>query len=137
MPFVIPQPPLIVIADDFGGILADYALQAGRWKASKQSVAITGTCASSCTLYLMAKHTCVTASAKIQLHAAFDRRDGKLVPWATDLLMHAYPPPLRNWVRRHGGLTANVLTLEGHDLTSMFPVCATAASEGMVALRHH
>lgn len=126
--YAIPAPPAIVIQDDLGGVLADYAIQAGRWKAARQAVAINGTCASACTLYLATPNACVSTSAIVKLHAPFDNRNGHAVAWARDMMMQAYPAPLRRWIRQHGGLTADILTLEGRELTAMFPTCTTATA---------
>jgi hypothetical protein len=38
-------------------------------------------------------------------------------------LVSAYPPRVRSWISRHGGLTNNVILLRGSELTAFYPRC--------------
>ena len=71
-------------------------------------------------------HICVTSRARLGFHTAwrpdeFGRpvisRDG------TDVLMSNYPPQIRNWIFRHGGLSPRLMYLNGTELASMYPAC--------------
>jgi hypothetical protein len=53
-----------------------------------------------------------------------DRR-GRLYaePEASQLVLEAYPSPVRDWIHRHGGLSSRLLLLRGRELTAMYPPC--------------
>jgi hypothetical protein len=34
-----------------------------------------------------------------------------------------YPPEIRTWIDRHGGLTPQLVTMRGRDLTALYPFC--------------
>jgi len=70
---------------------------------------------------------CVTRRAILGFHAA------KLVDVGgraysagqfTRLVTATYPPPVRAWINRHGGLTSKPLFLKGRDLAAMYRPCA-------------
>jgi hypothetical protein len=42
--------------------------------------------------------------------------------------MEVYPPDLRGWIARHGGLTSKIIYLQGRDLSAIVPACAASAS---------
>jgi hypothetical protein len=44
-------------------------------------------------------------------------------PEASELVLEAYPSPVRNWIIRHGGLTSRVLLLRGRELAVMYRPC--------------
>jgi hypothetical protein len=67
---------------------------------------------------------CVTPRAKLVFHSAWDAAadetvaaDGNRILWAS------YPGSVRQWIERHGGLHARLITLDGWDLVTMFSVC--------------
>src|SRR5579875_3621992 len=91
-------------------------------RASGERVVIDGPCLSACTLVLSIvprDRICVTRRAVLGFHAArsIDRR-GRIYPEpeATRLVLETYPPPVRKWIRRHGGLTSRLLLLRGRQL---------------------
>jgi hypothetical protein len=43
--------------------------------------------------------------------------DGNRILWAS------YPENVRRWIRRRGGLHAQLITLSGAELAAMFPIC--------------
>src|ERR1700744_6590410 len=82
-----------------------------RVRDSGEIVVIDGPCLSACTLVLSVvpnDRICVTRRAVLGFHAArsIDRR-GRLYaePEASDVVLEAYPPPVRSWIQRHGGLS--------------------------------
>src|SRR5882757_10969116 len=86
-----------------------------RVRASGERVVIDGPCLSACTLVLSMvpnNRICVTRRAILGFHAArsIDRR-GRFYsePEATELVLEAYPSPVRGWIHRHGGLTSHLL----------------------------
>jgi len=96
---------------------------------SGERVVIDGPCLSACTLVLMSvphRRICVTPRAILGFHAATSRDFyGRPVsePEATDVVLAAYPPPVRQWIARHGGLSARMLLLRGRELAAMYPRC--------------
>jgi hypothetical protein len=100
-----------------------------RVRDSGERVVIDGPCLSACTLVLSMvpnNRICVTRRAILGFHAArsMDRR-GRLYaePEASQLVLEAYPSPVRDWIRRHGGLSSRLLLLRGRELTAMYPPC--------------
>jgi hypothetical protein len=98
-------------------------------RASGETVVIDGPCLSACTLVLSVvpnDRICVTRRAVLGFHAArsIDRR-GRLYaePEASEAVLEAYPGPVRDWIRRRGGLTSRLLLLRGRDLAAIYPRC--------------
>jgi hypothetical protein len=100
-----------------------------RVRDSGERVVIDGPCLSACTLVLSMvpnNRICVTRRAVLGFHAArsIDRR-GRLYsePEASQLVLQAYPAPVRGWIRHHGGLTSRLLLLRGRELAAIYPSC--------------
>jgi hypothetical protein len=98
-------------------------------RASGERVVIDGPCLSACTLVLSvvpAGRICVTRRAILGFHAArsIDRK-GRMYaePEASDVVLQAYPGPVRGWIRRRGGLTSHLLLLRGRELAAIYPSC--------------
>jgi hypothetical protein len=96
---------------------------------SGERVVIDGPCLSACTLVVsMVPETriCVTRRAILGFHAArsVDRRGRTYAePEASQLVLQAYPAPVRDWIIRHGGLTSRLLLLRGRELATIYPRC--------------
>jgi len=59
-------------------------------------------------------------------HAArsIDRRGRTYAePEASRAVQEAYPAPVRDWIRRRGGLTSRLLLLRGRELAAIYPRC--------------
>jgi hypothetical protein len=100
-----------------------------RVRESGERVVIDGPCLSACTLVLSmvpGNRICVTRRAVLGFHAArsIDRR-GRIYaePEASELVLEAYPSPVRSWIRRRGGLTSRLLLLRGRELAAIYPSC--------------
>ena len=98
-------------------------------KNSGERVVIDGPCLSACTLVLSmvpSERICVTRRAVLGFHAArsVDRR-GRIYaePEASQLVLEAYPGPVRDWITRHGGLTSRLLLLRGRELAALYRRC--------------
>jgi hypothetical protein len=96
---------------------------------SGERVVIDGPCLSACTLVLSIvpnDRICVTRRAVLGFHAArsIDRR-GRLYaePEASQVVLHAYPAPVQDWINRRGGLTSHLLLLRGRELTAIYRPC--------------
>jgi hypothetical protein len=69
---------------------------------------------------------CVTRRAILGFHAARSMgRRGRLYaePEASEYVLEAYPAPIRDWIRRHGGLSSHLLLLRGRELAAIYPTC--------------
>ena len=96
---------------------------------SGERVVIDGPCLSACTLVLSMvpnDRICVTRRAVLGFHAArsIDRR-GRMYaePEASELVLEAYPAPVRGWIRNRGGLSSRLLLLRGRELAAIYPSC--------------
>jgi hypothetical protein len=98
-------------------------------RASGERVVIDGPCISACTLVLSVvpnERICVTRRAVFGFHGArsMDRRGRTYAePEASELVLEAYPPAVRDWISRRGGLTSRLLLLRGRELATMYPRC--------------
>jgi hypothetical protein len=73
-----------------------------------------------------ATRICVTRRAILGFHAArsIDRRGRTYAePKASELVLQAYPEPVRDWIIRHGGLSSRLLLLRGRELTAIYRRC--------------
>jgi hypothetical protein len=100
-----------------------------RVRDSGETVVIDGPCLSACTLVLSMvpnERICVTRRAVLGFHAArsIDRR-GRMYaePEASELVLEAYPAPVRGWIRHRGGLSSRLLLLRGRELAAIYPSC--------------
>ena len=112
-----------------GGQVGPFIALFDRVNASGERVVIDGPCLSACTLVLMTvpeERICVTRRAVLGFHAArsIDRR-GRMYaePEASRVVLDGYPPPVRDWISRHGGLTSRLLLLRGRELAAIYPRC--------------
>ena len=112
-----------------GGQVGPFLELLDQVRASGERVVIDGPCLSACTLVLMSlprQRICVTPRAMLGFHAATSRDfRGRPMhePEATDVVLSAYPRPVRQWIVRHGGLSSRMLLLRGRELAAMYPRC--------------
>jgi hypothetical protein len=126
---LMPAHAEIRILGSPGGQVGPFLDLFERVRASGEQVVIDGPCLSACTLVLSVvpnDRICVTRRAVLGFHAArsIDRR-GRLYaePEASEAVLEAYPGPVRNWIRRRGGLSSRLLLLRGRDLAAIYPRC--------------
>jgi hypothetical protein len=112
-----------------GGQVGPFVDLFERVRASGEQVVIDGPCLSACTLVLSMvpnDRICVTRRAVLGFHAArsIDNR-GRLYaePEASELVLQAYPAPVRGWIRHRGGLSSRLLLLRGRELAAIYPSC--------------
>jgi hypothetical protein len=124
-----PARAVVRITDDRGGNIGVYWSRYMALRDSGQQVVIDGTCSSACTMLLGIVPTdriCVTPNAVLGFHAAW--RPGFLgfkvinAP-ATRTLWNSYPPPIRQWIARNGGLGTDMMYLSGPELFAMYRQC--------------
>jgi hypothetical protein len=124
-----PADAAVRITSDFGGQIGPYLETLVAIRESGQRVIIDGPCLSACTLVLGViprERICVTRRARLGFHAAWHHGDNGLPITnlgGTQLLMAVYPPKVKNWIKRRGGLTSKMKYLTGRELTAMYPTC--------------
>ena len=118
------------IVSDPGGEVTQYLQKFMAVRASGERVIIDGPCLSACTLLFAVvpkDKICVTNRAVLGFHAAAYYDDGtrSLVPTreGSRLVMRLYPPPIRTWIERHGGLTPKLIKLRGRELAALYGTC--------------
>jgi hypothetical protein len=125
----VPSAALVRIGDDPGGRIGSYLEAYAMLRSTGQFVVIDGACLSACTLVLgmiPSERVCVTPRARLGFHAAWTPdENGRPVrsPMGTRVLMDIYPPKVRNWIRRKGGLTHRMIFLQGRELAAMYRPC--------------
>jgi len=112
----LPARAELRIARDFGGFVEEYKAKYAKVRDRKERVIIDGICNSACTLVLgivPLNRVCVTPRASLGFHQAYyDKRwtAGLRVTSVsgTDELMSYYPPTVKSWIAKKGGLTAQM-----------------------------
>ena len=120
------------ITRDHGGYVEEYKAKYKRIRERKERVIIDGICNSACTLVLgivPLNHICVTPKASLGFHQAYyDKRwtAGLRVTSiaGTDELMSYYPPSVKDWIARQGGLSAQMKKVfNGTELWAIVDPC--------------
>jgi hypothetical protein len=118
------------IIGDPGGEISSYVQRFSEIRESGQRIIIDGPCLSACTLLtgiVPRDRVCVTARAVLGFHAASYYNDASrsLVPTrrGSALVMRLYPPQVRTWINRHGGLRPQMIVMRGQDLAALYPSC--------------
>ena len=104
------------VTRDFGGFVEEYKAKYKKVRDRGERVIIDGICNSACTLVLgivPLNRICATPRASLGFHQAYyDKRwtAGLRVTSVagTDELMSYYPPAVKTWIAKHGGLTAQM-----------------------------
>ena len=126
---VSPAAADIRILESPGGQVGPFLDLFEEVRQSGERVVIDGPCLSACTLVLSmipSERICVTRRAILGFHAArsIDRRGRTYAePEASQLVLEAYPTPVRLWIERRGGLSSRLLLLRGRELASMYRRC--------------
>ncbi len=117
------------ILSSSGGVATSYADFFRQVRKSGKKVVIDGPCDSACTLVLnIVPHNriCVTRRAVLGFHApAFVDRDGRVTRTtaATQAVTASYPPAVRAWIKRKGGLKSSFIYLQGRELAALYRRC--------------
>jgi len=126
---ISPAAAAIWIAGDTGGQIGAYVERHEAIRQTGERVVIDGPCLSACTMVLGAiprNRICVTSRAVLGFHAAYDfDQSGRQVTnrGGTWVLMNHYPQRVRNWIARRGGLSRQMMFLNGRELSSMYAPC--------------
>src|SRR5580698_8405104 len=125
----MPARAEVRILGSMGGRVGPFIDLFDKVRATGERVVIDGPCMSACTLVLSVvpnDRICVTRRAVLGFHGARSiGRRGRLnaEPEASELVLETYPAAVRDWIRRHGGLTSRLLLLRGRELSAIYPVC--------------
>jgi hypothetical protein len=120
------------IARDFGGYVEEYKAKYEKVRDRKERVIIDGICNSACTLVLgivPLNRICATPRASLGFHQAYyDKKwtAGLRVTSVsgTDELMSYYPPAVKQWIARKGGLSAQMKRVfNGAELWEIIDPC--------------
>jgi hypothetical protein len=116
------------IRDDMGGSLGNYLLMFTRMRDSGERVIIDGNCFSACTLVTIIpkERICVTQRAVLGFHAGWiddQTRNRPTSAEGTSVLFELYPPALRRWITKHGGLGPRTILLKGRELMAFYRAC--------------
>lgn len=114
------KPGEIVIGNDPGGDVEDYARWIHRIEEAQIPVRFRGACISACTLLLSLpkEQLCVEPKAKFGFHLA--SIDGKPDVKETRFIMEVYyPRPIINWIMKRWPLTRDVVFMDADEIKSL------------------
>ena len=120
------------ITRDHGGLVEDYKAKYAKIRDRGERVIIDGICNSACTLVLgivPLNRICVTPRASLGFHQAYYDKSytfGIKITSASGTadLESYYPPAVKKWIDRHGGLTPEMKHVtNGPDLWEMIDPC--------------
>lgn len=124
-----PSAAALRIANDTGGLIGTYVETYTAARNAGERVVIDGRCLSACTLVLgivPRARICVTENATLGFHAAWvpDGVGGRVRSAAgTRAIWGMYPPAVRRWISRNGGLAEQMIFLRGAELAAIYPPC--------------
>src|SRR3984957_15410913 len=129
--FIVSAAPAEVhIVNDSGGEVGEYVQKFHELRNAGEHLVIDGPCLSACTLFtgiIPHDHVCVTRRAVLGFHAASYLDDARhtLVPnrQGTQVLLRLYPPEIRDWIDRNGGLKPEFMPLRGKELSALYDAC--------------
>jgi hypothetical protein len=120
----------IRILNSPGGEVTSFVRLFEQMRDSGERVIIDGPCYSACTLVLSTvpkERICVTRRAVLGFHGALlADQQGHVMRAPSSLnaaVAEVYPEPVQDWIARHGGLTAKMITLRGAALYRYYPRC--------------
>ena len=130
-----PARAVLHITRDHGGYVEEYKDKYKRIRDSGERVVIDGICNSACTLVfgiVPLNKICVTPRASLGFHQAYYDKAFTFGIKVTSLegtseLMSYYPDPLKDWIRRNGGLTTEMKKItNGRELWKIVDPCPDA-----------
>lgn len=120
------------ITRDHGGYVTEYKAKYERIRDRRERVIIDGICNSACTMVfgiVPMNKVCVTPRASLGFHSAYYDKSFtfgiKVTSFeGTSDLMGYYPPPVKDWISRNGGLTSEMKKIRnGSDLWKIVDPC--------------
>jgi hypothetical protein len=117
------------IVDDQGGQVGKYFQAFAKVRSSGERVVVDGNCLSACTMVLGLvpfNQLCATPRARFGFHTA-SILNGAGQPiasaMATQALWNIYPTSVQRWINQHGGLSGQMIYLEGPSLRGIVAAC--------------
>ena len=119
----------VTIANNSGGTIAAFAMDAADYRISGTLVKFKGRCDSACTLFLSlpSRQTCVSSGASFRFHAPYGV-SARAQRSARAYLMSKYPGWVRAWIGRNNGLTRNLITMDYSYASKFMRNCDVVAS---------
>jgi hypothetical protein len=123
------------ITSDHGGYVTEYKAKYERIRDRHERVIIDGICNSACTMVfgiVPLNKICVTPKASLGFHQAYYDKSFtfgiKVTSYeGTSELMSYYPQPVKEWIKRNGGLTPDMKKIKnGEDLWKIVDPCPEA-----------
>jgi len=116
----------VLIKNDGGGDIPQYIAKYLYLQLSGEWVVIDGDCLSACTLalgLLAQDRRCFTNKTRLGFHAAYTESGTPRImnPLGTEVFWLVYPPEIRSWNSRHGGLTFRNDRLVSHHREKVSP----------------
>jgi hypothetical protein len=103
-----------------GGWFEQFDPVVSRYNASGELFRIVGHCQSACTLFLSIRNVCIEPSARLLFHAGHDRQRN-ITAYATNRMLAAYNPTLRNYLVSNGYTSTLAFhTISGRDMIQKF-----------------
>lgn len=129
---------MLRIIDDRGGKIDHYLQTFAKVRSTGELVVVDGYCLSACTLVLGLipyDHLCATPRAHFGFHAAWMRNiDGNPIfsAMGTRALWKIYPASVRQWIEQHGGLSNQMIYMEGRSLRGIVATCDRAIQRALL-----
>ena len=113
------------IRGDRGGKIIKYAIRVKKVEDSGRQVRFRGSCDSACTLFLALpkSQTCIAPGAKFRFHLPYGSTP-KADRVAAKYKMRKYPSWVRSWIRKNGGLTHKLKTMDYQYASNYLPSCS-------------
>src|SRR6476620_10476775 len=118
------------ILSSSGGEVSSFLAVFARVRQSGDRVIIDGPCLSACTLVLSTipkNRICVTRRAVLGFHAPkwYYPGTGQTMraSEATRAVTASYPPGVRAWIKKSGGLSQKLILLRGRELAALYRHC--------------
>jgi hypothetical protein len=126
------------IVDDHGGPIDEYLQAYAQVRSTGERVVVDGDCLSACTLVLglvASNQICVTSRARFGFHAPLVlNNEGLFVARAnaTQAMWNVYPASVQQWINQHGGLSGQMIYLEGGELNSIVATCDSSTLRALL-----
>jgi len=102
-----PAPDTVVMTRGVGGSIPLHQVVFAGYRLNRTKVELRGPCYSACTMlttYVEKENLCIEEGAFMAFHAARQTMDGPINTAATIAMVQAFPPEIRGWIDRNGGV---------------------------------
>jgi hypothetical protein len=126
------------IVDDRGGPIGEYLQAFANARSTGELVVVDGDCLSACTLVLglvPSNQICATPRARFGFHApSVLNNEGFFVTRAkaTQAMWNVYPASVQRWINQHGGLSHEMIYMDGRSLAGIVAPCDRATLHGLL-----